>query len=197
MGTLMESVWRHGYLAAPRVLLEAALRGDEQARVLAIVLLDVNFADREVVSGEQRYFCRRGESIRSLRQWSERMGISIPQVKHYFGAFLAAGILERIDRPLHGGHIRVAQYDGLTGKAGSAAPAGEREDKLFNEFWELYHRITGRAPVEQHLTRRYWDELTSEEQEQAYDNFTAYYQALDRKEYCRKATMYLKNKSFR
>jgi hypothetical protein len=38
--------------------------------------------------------------------------------------------------------------------------------------------------------------LTPEEQEQAYDNFRTYYNALDNKEYCRKAAMYLKNKSF-
>jgi AraC-like DNA-binding protein len=199
---LLESVSKHGFLAAPRNLLEAALRGDEQARVLAVILLEVNFADREAGSGGRRYLCRRGESILSLSQWSQRLGLHIPQVKYYFNAFTTAGILERIDTPLHGGHIRVARYDGLTGRAHAATEsytggkAADEKDTLFDHFWELYHRITGRAPLERYLTRLCWNELTPEEQEQAYDNFPAYYDALEQKEYCRKPAMYLRNKSF-
>jgi hypothetical protein len=204
MEALMESASKHGFFAGPRYILEAALGGDEQARVLAIILLKVNFVDRQVESGDRRYLCRRGESILSLRQWSELTGLDIPRVRYYFRAFTTAGILERINNPLHGGHIRVKQYDELTGRGAYAEDhakantpnANAGEDRLFEAFWELYHEITGRAPIEQHLTRLYWDRLTPEEQEQAYDNFRTYYNTLDNKEYCRKAAMYLKNKSF-
>jgi hypothetical protein len=174
---LLESASKHGYLTAPRDVLEAALTGNEQARVLLILLLKVNFADREAVSGERRYLCRRGESILSLNQWSQQTGLPVPALKDYFKAFLDAGILEPVDNPLHGGHIRLARYNELTSKAHaagnkSAATAGDDpcavKDKRFDAFWKFYHKITGRTQ-EQSLTRIYWNRLTLEEQALAYD----------------------------
>jgi len=197
---LLNSALTQGYLLIPRELIKSILQKDEFARVLLTILSEVNFADRENVSGDKRYLCRKGESIRSLRSWSQVLGVHIPQVKYYFRELKSLGYLDHIDNPLHGGHIRVVDYDRLTGRDYSSilspSSVGQDDDALFTAFWVRYHRETGLVPQERDLAWVYWMRLTVEERDMAYDRITDYYNGLAKKEYCRKATKYLKYKSF-
>lgn len=203
---LLNSSLTKGFLLLPRELIECTLRGDQDAHALLAVFSGVNYKDCEVLFGVNRVLCRRGESIRNLAYWSRTLKRPVPEVRQYFGRLKTLGYLEHIDRPLHSGHIRVAEYDRLTGRdamiilpppsSGGVDTQGGEEYDLFEDFWRDYHIITGLAPQEKEYTRTIWVRLSTEEQDRAYDGIRGYYKSLTKKEYCRKAAMYLKYKSF-
>lgn len=66
----------------------------------------------------------------------------------------------------------------------------------FAEFWESYHKITGKPKTDNESARREWTRLKPEEKEKALSNIAPFYNSLNNKDYCNKAYTYLKNKLF-
>jgi hypothetical protein len=133
-----------------------------------------------------------------VERWSEEFHWEIDETRRFFGTLLERGILERIENPVNGNHIRITEYGWLTGRVTNGAPATQPEDErsLFDDFWELYHKITGMIPAERTRTRKAWDKLSEEQQDRAIEGIPAYYASLTLKGYCRKAATYLENRSF-
>lgn len=197
---LLNSGLLKGYLLLPRVLLTAAIEGDAFALSLIRVIAAVNYADRLMVYGNKRYLCRKAESIRSLKSWATELGMSIAEVKTFFAQLRQMGYLEPIENPLHGGHIRLAEYERLTGKDYTLLPDSQAgtagDERLFEGFWKRYHEMTHLIPREKALAWVYWIGMTPEEMDAAYERIADYYKGLPNKEHCRKAASYLKYRSF-
>lgn len=84
---------------------------------------------------------------------------------------------------------------------GTAAPAGETEDggqrvPAFEEFWEQYHYVVGRQPVDRYVAERCWNELTAAERILAVTEIERYYFSLPDVSFARTAHNYLRCKSF-
>jgi hypothetical protein len=162
------------------------------------MLSRVNFKDNKVNVYGRSGICRKGESIRSIERWSQEFQWEMGETRAFFGKLLEEGMLERIDHPLNGNHIRIAEYEWLTGKVAQRAsePAPVEERSLFDDFWEHYHKVTRMKPSERTRARAAWDKLTEEQQDRAIEGVEAYYEGLNLKMYCRKAATYLENQSF-
>jgi hypothetical protein len=162
------------------------------------MLSRVNFKNNEVnMKGGGVGICRRGESIRSVERWSEEFRWETGETREFFGMLLEKGVLEHIEKPVNKHHIRIADYEWLTGKATNDAPAAQAGKRsLFDDFWEHYHETTGMKPTERVRTRAAWDRLSEEEQDRAIEGVEEYYDGLTQLKYCRKAATYLENRSF-
>jgi hypothetical protein len=208
-----------GYVSLPLDLIKWWLRDRKLTEFEAFVLMIslVNFRNNEVsVPGGGKAICRRGESIRSIERWSNEFHWELDETRLFFEMLWEKGVLEPIERPISKNHIRIAEYERLTGKEGALASlrSGEKKFKegarhaevragavgsersLFDDFWELYHEITHTRPSERTRARMAWDRLTEDQQDRAIEGIEAYYAGLTLKKYCRKAATYLENQSF-
>ena len=86
-------------------------------------------------------------------------------------------------------------------QGGVSAPAGETDADghgvpAFEEFWEQYHYVVGRQPVDRYVAERCWNELTAEERILAVAEIERYYFSLPDVSFARTAHNYLRCKSF-
>jgi hypothetical protein len=66
----------------------------------------------------------------------------------------------------------------------------------FEEFWDAYHKLTGKPKTDNESGRREWSRLTPEEKQKARANIISFFNTFRDKSYCNKAYTYLKNKLF-
>lgn len=70
------------------------------------------------------------------------------------------------------------------------------DNKLFNEFWDKYHLITGKQKTDKEPTLKHWNKLNDADRRKAIDNIENYTKSLSDKKYCKKARTYLADKNF-
>jgi hypothetical protein len=211
--TCMAEALKKGYVSIPLELIKWWIvreRKLTEFEAFFLMISLVNFMDNEVNVSGGKAICRRGESIRSIERWSDEFHWGMDETRKFFETLWEKGVLEVIEQPISKNHIRIAEYERLTGSGealaarcagGEALRAGgkggkEEERSLFDDFWELYHEITHIKPTERTRTKAAWDKLTEEQQDQAIEGIEAYYAGLTLKKYCRKAATYLENQSF-
>jgi hypothetical protein len=197
---IMMEVSKRGYVSLPLDLIgkwldETRKLTEFEAFILMLGL--VNFKDNEVETPGGRAICRRGESIRSVEHWSSKFRWNMAETRAFLEALREMGMLERIGNPINENHIRIAEYEWLTGKAtGNAQTEKVEKRTLFDDFWEIYHTVTGMIPSEKMRARLAWNRLSDALQDKAIEGIKNYYDALTLKKYCRKAATYLENRSF-
>jgi hypothetical protein len=120
----MVEVLKKGYVCIPLELFKWwILRERKLTEFEAFIMMIslVNFRDNEVSVSGGRAICRRGESIRSIKRWSEEFRWEIDETLLFFGRLRKKGVLEYIEYPISKNHIRIAEYERLTGKEVSVA----------------------------------------------------------------------------
>lgn len=98
------------------------------------------------------------------------------------------GAAAALPSPAVGGEALPDAAD-ATAAEGTAVPA-------FEEFWEQYHYVVGRQPVDRYLAERCWNALTPAERVMAVDAIEDYFFSLKEAGYARTAHNYLRYKSF-
>ena len=188
----MRSALKCGYISTPLKLIRWWLDDVEKLtrfEAFMVLIAQVNFTDKKFKRDGVWVTCRKGESIKSLETWSKEFRWEEGEIRRFFEEMLEEGVLEVIDHPICEDHIRVANYDKLTGRV-------KQGRTLFDDFWDIFHGITKKKPIERTRAQKAWDELSEEEQDLAIDNISTYFSNLSDKKHCRTAAGYLENKSF-
>jgi len=69
------------------------------------------------------------------------------------------------------------------------------KEKGFSEFWNKYHKITGKKKTDKESALKKWKRLSSKEKKLALKNIESYYKSIN-PNYCKKARTYLNDKNF-
>jgi len=72
----------------------------------------------------------------------------------------------------------------------------DKDKDNINEFWDLYHTITGLNKSDKEAAQKYWNKLKPDERIKAIENIQSYFDSLNDKKYCKKARTYLSDKNF-
>ena len=212
---LIQSARTTGFVSLPMgIITQPPIRGERHTEVEALIALCalVNFRDRRLKWEGRWVVCARGESIRSMYTWGSYFGWRVEEVREFFRKLTLLGYMEPPIELICADHIRIRNYDQLTGREpliegarrhiGGAQRQVEKiaekppKDPVFEEFWKAYHEITCKPALERSRTRRIWDGLTKDEQDLAIDNIEVYYHGLTDRKYCRKAATYLEERVF-
>lgn len=66
----------------------------------------------------------------------------------------------------------------------------------FDDFWDLYHRITQKDKINIARARKEWKKLTATEKKLALENIEEYYAHQKDIRFCKQAATYLADKAF-
>lgn len=175
------------------MILNQQAKGHFEAFVL--VLTHVNYSQTTCCINGYSFECRRGESILTLNHWAEIFGWNRNRTRYFFRRMFDEGFIERLANP-YTTHIRIPDYDLLTGKSERIPSKPEADSGEFNTFWDAYHEITERQKLNIGRAKREWKKLSAEEKKLALDNINEYYFHLSDIKYCLQAANYLSNKAF-
>jgi len=190
--------------------------GDEEAflRVLAYV----NYKDAEMDLGcGQKVFCQRGDSLISFLSWGNILGWGRTHVRRFFDDCFSNGYIVRVQDG-YPSHIRIPNYDvwisnsrvGLLGDDFSTTPpsppsgpssfatASPCSPELIDlsKFMEHYSEVTQTPMVNIGRVERYWNRLSAEDRQLAFESIEDYYFNLQDIRYCMQAATYLRDKAF-
>lgn len=214
---------KKGMITLPRNVLNAVFemeKGRTYSEPLAFLYLlcGANFADATAPDGT---FVPRGVMYVSKTELLCTFTWYRSKLDRFLDMLKQRGILE-LERTSGGYLLRVVQYETLCGLLGgrnrqgavaavmpSPAVGGEAHPEAadaaglegtavpaFEEFWEQYHYVVGRQPVDRYTAERYWNELTPAERVMAVESIEDYFFSLKEAGYARAAHNYLRCKSF-
>ena len=92
--------------------------------------------------------------------------------------------------------LRVIDYDLWTGQKKAAATRSNHATEGFDDFWDLYHRITQKDKINIARARKEWKKLTATEKKLALENIEEYYAHQKDIRFCKQAATYLADKAF-
>lgn len=199
MKTNTPTILKKGYILFPKVLFEEQMKANKKANghfdAFLLVLTHVNYSQTDCCIGGQHFACMRGESIMSINHWAAIFGWGRSRTRYFFNKMFDEGIIEKVANP-YSTHIRVSDYDLLTGKAEPEARKRGMAGKEFDAFWEKFHDLTQQPKLNIGRAKREWKKLSERERKLASENIEEYYYHLDKIKYCQQAATYLSNKSF-
>lgn len=140
-------------------------------RVLALV----NYSDTEICVQGNRMICRRGETVYTYSHWEKVLGWSRYRTRHFFETLFKSGIMEAVENSAGITLLRVIDYDLWTGQKKAAATRSNHATEGFDDFWDLYHRITQKDKINIARARKEWNKLTATEKKLALENIEEYY----------------------
>lgn len=137
--------------------------------------------------------CLRGESYKSLQQWSDLFGWSKSRTRRFFARLSSGGIIKTENR-VKTTWLKVMHYDYYVGKKNICSNDVYSDD--FEEFWTKYHRIMMIPSTNKYSGFMIWKKLSTEERKKATAMIERFYYNQDKDRYCVKAANYLRNKNF-
>lgn len=199
MNSNMPMILKKGYVLFPKVLFEEQIKTNKKANghfeAFILVLTHVNYSTISCCVNGNHFECMRGESILSINHWAEIFGWCRSSTRYFFNKMFKEGIIEKVVNP-YCTHIRVPDYDLLTGKSKPNACEHSAINKEFDEFWEKFHEIVQQPKLNVGRAKREWKKLSERERKLALDNIEEYYYHLDKIQYCQQAATYLSSKAF-
>jgi len=158
-----------------------------------LLVMNVKYADRSERIGTEIRTCHRGESFKSLQEWSELFHWSASKTRRYFVRLKDQGFIEweGLTRTTR---IKITSYDYYVGHH-------DMQNRIkytpeFEDFWRQYHETTYMQAVDKDAAYRIWRKFSLDERKLAISNINNYYYGLSKTTYCVKALTYLKNKKF-
>lgn len=204
MNNLITEMMKKGYLLFPKVLFEEQMKmkASKQAagffEAFVLVVTHTNYSTVSCCVRGHIFKCVRGESVLSVKHWMQIFGWNRNRTRYFFNKMFDCGIIERVLNP-YVLHIRIPDYDLLTGHARPHAAAARSKDVPgcdFDAFWQKYHDTTEHAKINIGRARREWKKLSPQERELAIARIDEYYDHLPNLKYCKQAASYLADKSF-
>ena len=199
MNNHLQGILSKGYVLFPKALFEEQMILNQQAKghfeAFVLVLTHVNYSQTTCCINGYSFECRRGESILTLIHWAEIFGWNRNRTRYFFRRMFDEGFIERLVNP-YTTHIRIPDYDLLTGKSERIPSKPGADSGEFDIFWDAYHEITERQKLNIGRAKREWKKLSAEEKKLALDNINEYYFHLSDIKYCLQAANYLSNKAF-
>ena len=200
MNASTETILKKGYILIPKSLIEDFLKAglgtegylEAWIRVLALV----NYSDTEICVQGNRMICRRGETVYTYSHWEKVLGWSRYRTRHFFETLFKSGIMEAVENSAGITLLRVIDYDLWTGQKKAAATRSNHATEGFDDFWDLYHRITQKDKINIARARKEWKKLTATEKKLALENIEEYYAHQKDIRFCKQAATYLADKAF-
>lgn len=190
---------KKGYILFPKALFEEQMKVNKKAEghfeAFILVLTHVNYSTTTCNINGFHFECQRGESIMSLNHWAEIFGWSRNRTRYFFDKMFDAGIIEKLVNRFTT-HIRIPDYDLLTGRLQHSATSRNSGSEGFEKFWEKFHETTQQPKMNIGRAKREWKKLSDREKKLALDNIEEYYYHLSNIRYCQQAASYLSNKAF-
>lgn len=197
MFDIMKGPGKGGFIAVPRRLMEQVINEKCGHRMncyeaYLYLIFRAGYADCEDRN------LKRGEFFCSLRGLSQVFGWCFRRTKMFIGTLELHGIVT-IRRVKRGYVILMRYYDEMCMQQQKKERVSKRDavaERLFDEFWKLYHDIVPVPPVDVYMARKVWMKMTDGERKMAIDNIEGYYYSLRLVKYARSAYNYLLNKSY-
>lgn len=198
-----QTIMKHGCLIIPKALLQQQIeeQGIREGEIEAFlkILMKVNYSDTQY--NNRQYTdspCKRGESLRSYRDWSRIFHWPIKRTFLFIHNLDKLGVIKIIPHPGDTSlHIRVVEYEKwVGGKSNSEKPKKKVINEKFQVFWDGYHSVTQLPKVNIAKAQREWKKLSSEEQQKAIDNIEEYYFHQTNFKFLMQGATYLANKAF-
>lgn len=149
MSPMTTEMLKKGYLLFPKALFEEQMNmktGEKAAdafEAFVFVLTHVNYSTVTCNVRGHLFDCVRGESVLSLARWMEILGWPRNRTRYFFNKMFDAGIVERVANP-YVMHIRIPDYDFLTGNARPKAARGRRRQRRWLG-WERTSASSGKS----------------------------------------------------
>lgn len=223
MTTISFEAGKKGAITLSRNVLNAVFKmqkGKAYTDALAYVYLlcNANYAETEAPDGVK---VPRGVMYVTKTELLCALGWYRSKLDRFLDGLKRAGLLE-MERVRSGYLLRMLEYEQacvrtvVRGRQGAAlyvetmppaAPAVAPEPAevvtvdghkvpTFEEFWEQYHYVVGRQPVDRYVAERCWNELSAAERILAVEEIERYYFSLPDVSFARTAHNYLRCKSF-
>lgn len=214
---------KKGAITLSRNVLNAVFKMEKgraytDALAYVYLLCNANYAETEAPDGVR---VPRGVMYVSKTELLCVLGWYRSKLDRFLDGLIRVGLLE-MERVRSGYLLRMLEYEqacawpvargrqgtvlhGETAPAAAPAvapePAGDvdadgRRVPAFEEFWEQYHYVVGRQPVDRYVAERCWNELTAAERILAVEEIEGYFFALPDASFARTAHNYLRCKSF-
>jgi len=189
-----------GYILVPKHLLNYRFNQKDESfsylEAFLMMVINVNFEDREVTIKRKTFVCERGESFLSVPSWAKLFNWSVSKTRWFFDRMEKENLVSYTFLSHNLKKILVVDYDLWTGKPGKITNMRVKNEDRLMEFYEIYHEITGLRKVDIGLVRREWKKLTVEEKEAAINNIESYCELVKCRDFVKSASNYLKAKSF-
>ena len=138
MNNHLQGILSKGYVLFPKVLFEEQMILNQQAKghfeAFVLVLTHVNYSQTTCCINGYSFECRRGESILTLNHWAEIFGWNRNRTRYFFRRMFDEGFIERLVNP-YTTHIRIPDYDLLTGKSERIPSKPEADSGEINEYY--------------------------------------------------------------
>lgn len=198
-----QTIMKHGCLIIPKALLQQQIeeQGIREGEIEAFlkILMKVNYSDTQYNNRQHTDSpCKRGESLRSYRDWSRIFHWPIKRTFLFIHNLDKLGVIKIIPHPGDTSlHIQVVEYETwVGGKPDSINPKKKVANERFQVFWDGYHNTTQLPKVNIAKAQREWKKLSSEEQQKAIDNIEEYYFHQTNFKFLMQGATYLANKAF-
>lgn len=191
-----------GYILLPKHLMETLLSNIDRPmtdfEAILTLLTKVNYKDTLCYFEGKKIMCKRGEALYSTKHWAEIFCWTRAKTRRFLDKLVNEKIIEILPTlPHETTHLRVLNYDLWTGSSQEARKRKrEKEDERFEEYWEMFHRITCTRKVNRGRAEREWHRMTTEEQDCALRRINDYYYSLTDIRFCKQAATYLSDKAY-
>lgn len=179
MKQLPENLLHEGYILIPKALLKRQINDKAPGELEALlqILIHANYSETTYKIQEIDIVCQRGESVVSLRHWSQLFNWSRSKATRFFQKIQEEGIIKIIPHQKGIFHIHINNYDFWTGCISPEAREEKKKEKseAFDVFWDKYHETMQKPKQNVARARREWDKLTKEEQQTAIDHIEEVY----------------------
>lgn len=200
MKQAQENLLHEGYILIPKALLKHQVNNKtpEELKAFLQVLIYANYSEITYQIQAIDIVCQRGESVVSLRHWSEFFKWSRSRTTRFFLKLEEEGFIKIIPHQKGIFHIRIVNYDFWTGHISPEAREEKKKEKseAFDVFWDKYHETMQKPKQYVARAHREWDKLTKEEQQTAIDHIEEVYYHTNDTRFIPLAATYLKDKAF-
>ena len=196
----------NGYIIIPKLMFAEYMKncdnheGDIEAFLK--LLMKVNYSETEYTDYWcKKSVCKRGESLRSYRSWSDVFHWSVSRTYRFMQGLKSKGVIEIISHDDTSAlHIRVVDYESWVSVPKAEPDSEKRQKKEAKEkfllFWNEYHNVTQLPKENIAKAQREWKKLSDKERELAVGHIEEYYFHQTNANFLLHASSYLANKAF-
>jgi len=202
MQTFLSKPTKEGYLLIPRLLLRPILFHRTQTpmceeEAFLTLLFLANFTDGKLYGQS----LKRGEVMGNIEKWSEVFNWSQYKVRNFLSYLENKQIISKIKSGKRS-ILRIEYYDlycankKIVTETPEVVEHKNKNDELFEQFWQSYHTLSGLEPSDEGKAKRFWKKLSLREKTQAVGNIYEYIMRVEKIKYIKKAANYLADRAF-
>lgn len=198
---LFSNPTREGYILIPRLLLKQVLRKREKTpmseeEAFLTLLFFAAFQD----SKTENPVIKRGELNIKLEKLRKMFNWSQWRIRKFFSLLEEMKVISRVRRGnIH--ILRIEPYELFCANKKlvtdfDTPQKKNKNDELFDQFWQNYHELSGVEPSDIGKAKRIWKKLTIHEKFMANENIYSYVMQVEKICFIKKAANYLGDKTF-